>query len=97
MASKVQKPCKICGKMFFPCADCENDKTMFRWKKVACSPECAKEYFAKIEISRRLKVESTESQTAETGNVESGVATKNTKSRRTRKKNNKSEESEQIE
>ena len=52
MAGKVQKPCKLCGKMFTPCADCENDKKMFRWKKVACSPECAKEYFAKIEASR---------------------------------------------
>ncbi len=53
MANKVQKPCKICGKMFTPCADCENDKTMFRWKRVACSPECAKEYFRRIEESRQ--------------------------------------------
>lgn len=42
--------------MFTPCADCENDKTMFHWKKVACSPECAKEFFAKIEASRQPKV-----------------------------------------
>lgn len=63
MATKVQKPCKICGKMFIPCADCENDKTMFRWKRVACSPECAKEYFAKIEKSRQSKVEPEISQT----------------------------------
>lgn len=53
MAGKVQKPCKICGKRFTPCADCANDKTMFHWKKVACSPECAKEYFARIEASRQ--------------------------------------------
>ncbi len=56
MSNKVQKPCKICKKMFTPCADCENDKTMFHWKKVACSPECAKEFFAKIEASRQPKV-----------------------------------------
>lgn len=56
MANKVQRPCKICGKMYTPCTDCENDKTMFRWKKVACSQECAKEYFAMIEESRKPKV-----------------------------------------
>ncbi len=53
MAHKIQKPCRICGKMFTPCADCETDKTMFRWKRVACSPECAREYFAKILASRQ--------------------------------------------
>lgn len=52
MPNKVQKPCKICGKLFTPCSDCESDKTMFHWKRVACSPACAKEYFAKIEASR---------------------------------------------
>ncbi len=57
MTGKVQKPCKICGKMFTPCADCENDKTMFRWKRVACSPECAKKYFARIASSRQLNPE----------------------------------------
>ena len=56
MSNKVQKPCKICKKMFTPCADCENDKTMFHWKRVACSPECAKKFFAKIEASREPKV-----------------------------------------
>lgn len=57
MAGKVQKPCRICGKMFTPCADCEKDKTMFHWKRVACSPECAKEYFKKIEASRQPEKE----------------------------------------
>lgn len=74
MASKVQKTCKICGKMFTPCADCENDKTMFRWKKVACSPECAKEYFAKIEASRQPKFESAAPQTVEKGNIKTSDA-----------------------
>ena len=57
MADKVQKPCRICGKMFTPCADCESVKSMFRWRRVACSPECAREYFAKIEKSRRPEAE----------------------------------------
>ncbi len=55
MANKIQKPCRVCGKMFTPCADCANDKTMFRWKKFTCSFNCAKEYFAMIEASRQTK------------------------------------------
>lgn len=57
MADKVQKPCKTCGRMFTPCADCANDLSMFRWKRVACSRECAKKYFAKIEDSRHSLTE----------------------------------------
>ncbi len=53
MTDKVQKPCKICGRMFTPCADCADGRSMFRWKRVACSRECAKIYFARIEASRR--------------------------------------------
>lgn len=53
MSDKVQKPCKICGKMFTPCSDCANDNSMFRWRRVACSLECAKKYFARIEWSRQ--------------------------------------------
>lgn len=101
MANKVQKQCKICGRMFTPCADCENDKTMFRWKRVACSPECAKEYFAKIEESRQLRVKTLSSQPVEMENIEtvsvvSAVTTEIGKSKRTRKKNIENEEREQI-
>ena len=89
MANKVQKPCKICGRMFTPCADCENDKTMFRWKRVACSPECAKEYFAKIEESRQPRVKKTissqlvEMENIETVSVVSAVTTEIMKPKRT--------------
>ncbi len=105
MASKVQKPCRICGKMFTPCADCENDKTMFRWKRVACSPECAKEYFSKVEAIRLHLSENSETCANEAENMEitNTVSKENTvvediKPKRTRKKNDiKIEESEQIE
>lgn len=99
MANKVQKPCRTCGKMFTPCADCENDKTMFRWKKVACSPECAKLYFAKIEASRQPKVEIPNVHNLEETDIvsENVAVIENIKPRRTRKKNEvKNEESEQI-
>lgn len=59
MAYKVQKPCKFCGKMYTPCADCEKDST-FRWRKVACSKECAMKYFALVEAARNPKTEKTE-------------------------------------
>ena len=57
MANKVQKPCRVCGKMFYPCVDCAKDKTMFHWRAVACSIECAKKYFEKVEESRKPKQE----------------------------------------
>lgn len=94
MANKVQKPCRICGKMFTPCADCENDKTMFRWKRVACSPECAKEYFSRIEESRNQKIIS------ETNNNDISLSNEQDeemfKPKRGRKKNIEIEEREQI-
>ena len=101
MANKVQKPCKICGKMFTPCADCENDKTMFRRKRVACSPKCAKVYFVRIEASRQPKVEIIKSQSEEITNAEkadalSESAMENVKPKGNRKKYIKNEESEQI-
>lgn len=101
MASKVQKLCKICGKMFTPCSDCENDNVMFRWKKVACSPECAKKYFAKIEESRQHKTKIIETQSTKTENMEVidttlKTTTENTKSNRTRRKNIENKEREQI-
>ncbi len=105
MASKVQKPCRICGKMFMPCADCENDKTMFRWKRIACSPECAKEYFTKVEATRLHHSENPETCVNDVENIETTntISEQNTvaediKPKRTKKRNDiKTEESEQIE
>ena len=57
MANKVQKPCRVCGKMFYPCVDCAKDKTMVHWRAVACSIECAKKYFEKVEEARKPKQE----------------------------------------
>lgn len=52
MAYKVQKPCRVCGKMYTPCSNCENDKSVFHWRTVACSVECGREYFKRVEESR---------------------------------------------
>lgn len=55
MGYKVQKPCKVCGKMYTPCYDCERDKTAFHWRTVACSIKCGIEYFKMVEEARNPK------------------------------------------
>lgn len=52
MAYKVQKPCKICGKLYVPCGDCEHDNVAFHWRTVACSYECGQAYLAKVMAAR---------------------------------------------
>lgn len=54
MAYKVQKPCKICGKLYVPCGDCEHDNVAFHWRTVACSYECGQAYLAKVMNAREL-------------------------------------------
>ena len=60
MAYKVQKPCRVCGKMYTPCADCERDRTAFHWRTVACSIGCGMEYFKMVEEARKPKEENKE-------------------------------------
>lgn len=99
MSYKVQKSCKICGKMFTPCSDCENDKYAFHWRTVACSMECGMKYFKKIEDSRNPKISTKEKENINKDNTISSDNTieENQKTKRIRKQNNiKNEESEQI-
>ncbi len=96
MANKIQKPCRVCNKMFTPCADCEADKTMFRWKKFTCSLNCAKEYFAKIEASRQSKIEVEIIQNDDVSSSNEVIDTGTIKPKRGRKKNIDNEEREQI-
>ena len=88
---KVKRPCRVCGKLFTPCVDCENDKTAFHWRSVACSHECARKYFEQVEMERKKDKERI--------NVNANVSSTNTASppvrKRTRKTaNNKEKESE---
>lgn len=57
MSYKVQKPCKVCGKLYTPCNDCENDKEIFRWRTVACSYKCGQEYLRRVMEARSDKRE----------------------------------------
>lgn len=45
MANKKKMiPCRVCGKMFEPCAYCQEHSDVFRWRNFACSKECAEKY-----------------------------------------------------
>lgn len=45
MAEKKKKiPCRVCGKLFTPCAYCQAHADVFRWRNFACSRECALKY-----------------------------------------------------
>ena len=95
---KVQKQCKACGKRYTPCFDCENDKTAFHWRTVACSPECGRKYFAMVEAARNKEKESDDFSAHMNAPVEEFVEDTNEKvskiSYKKKPKNNK--ESEQI-
>ena len=42
--AKQKIPCRICGKLFEPCAYCKSHGDVFRWRNFACSRECAAKY-----------------------------------------------------
>ena len=41
---KKKNPCRVCGKLFEPCAYCQSHADVFRWRNFACSRECATKY-----------------------------------------------------
>lgn len=100
MAYKVQKPCKVCGKMYTPCSDCEQDNKTFRWRTVACSMKCGMEYFKMVEEARKPKVETKEETITREEIVDVvEVVEEVSEKKYSRKKSTKTnkEESEQIE
>ena len=42
--NKKKIPCRVCGKLFEPCAYCQLHADVFRWRNFACSRECAAKY-----------------------------------------------------
>lgn len=46
MAETKKIPCRVCGKLFTPCAYCQTHADVFRWRNFACSIECAQKYIA---------------------------------------------------
>lgn len=46
MVNKKMIPCRVCNKLFEPCATCQAHNDMFRWRNFACSRECAEKYIS---------------------------------------------------
>lgn len=42
--------CKACGKSYVACRT--PNPGVFRWRDIACSPECASEYISRVEAAR---------------------------------------------
>lgn len=56
MTKSKKKVCKVCGTPYKACLTVRKNNT-FRWRDVACSPECGSEYLKRIRISRGLDAE----------------------------------------
>ena len=93
MTEKKKIPCRVCGKLFEPCAYCQSHADVFRWRNFACSRECATKYINDT-IAYRESLKNKETETVK--EVETVVsATENVsveKSTTTRKKTNKKTE-----
>jgi hypothetical protein len=46
MVKTKKIPCRVCGKLFEPCATCQSHNDMFRWRNFACSRDCAEKYIS---------------------------------------------------
>lgn len=49
--AKRTKVCRVCGRTYEACHT-TNPAKIFRWRDVACSPECGAEYLRRILLSR---------------------------------------------
>ena len=49
-----KKTCRVCGKEYEPCHSTGLQSGVFRWREVACSPECGAIYLRRIQESRGL-------------------------------------------
>ena len=104
MSEKKKIPCRVCGKLFEPCATCQSDNSMFRWRNFACSIECAQKYISETIAYRESLKQSKNSDTISDNNdVTENVSKSNgTTKRKYNKKNSANnaevinEESEQI-
>ena len=103
MQNKKTIPCRVCKKMFVPCAYCQSHANTFRWRNFACSIECAKKYIEEATNYRnslnQIVVEETPIEnTVDVSKLEqpSEEIMEETKKVATKKKNKKVSESENI-
>ncbi len=50
--SSTLKKCRVCGKEYEACRSANRGDSVFRWREVACSPECGAIYLNQINESR---------------------------------------------
>lgn len=88
--AKQKIPCRVCGKLFEPCAYCKAHEDVFRWRNFACSRECAVKYIEDATAYREsLKtVREKESKSLDKNEFSAGT-TLTEKTTTTRKKTNK--------
>lgn len=48
------KKCRVCGKGYEPCHSTRFEPGVFRWREVACSPECGAIYLQQVRKARGL-------------------------------------------
>lgn len=49
-----KKQCRVCGAEYKPCNNHAPQSGVFRWREVACSPDCGEIYLRRIQESRGL-------------------------------------------
>lgn len=45
--------CRVCGREYEPCRTANQNRNVFHWQEVACSPECGAIYLQRITESRK--------------------------------------------
>lgn len=73
MANKKMIPCRVCNKLFEPCATCQAHNDMFRWRNFACSRECAEKYIAETIAYRNSSKEGKNNSVVDDVTVESNI------------------------
>lgn len=98
MSNKKMIPCRVCGKLFEPCATCQTHNEMFRWRNFACSRDCAKKYISETIAYRNSLKNKNRSNNVVT--VQSNIVTvesKEEQSNTTKRKYNKKKSTNYVE
>lgn len=96
MAETKKIPCRVCGKLFTPCAYCQTHADVFRWRNFACSIECAQKYIADTLAYRAASKNKFAEPLAEAEPVTTNVFEENVEQTITTKKKSKKKNSTEI-
>lgn len=85
MATAIKK-CRVCGKDYPACRSARRGDGVFRWKEVACSPECGAIYLARVLEARGEAENAPETKQAESAATTEAQVEKTPVAKRGRKK-----------